>query len=281
MEDDYPVIKRIGNAIRRVLHLKAAEEITEEGIISMVSEGHEQGVIEESEAEMIHNIFEMGDKDVSDIMTHRKSIIGIEAGASLEEAAQIMLDERFSRYPVFEGDIDNIIGILHLKDVMRSLMSETQSITIKETMRAPYFVPNTQNIDTLFKEMQYKKVHMAVVIDEYGQTDGIVAMEDVIEEIVGNILDEYDVDEEFIRETGNHTYIMRGLTPLEIIEDVLEIKFEEKDFDTLNGLLISKLERIPAAGETTVVELYDHRFEVISVENNMIQYVAVSSLEEE
>jgi len=279
MEDDYPIMKRIGSAIRRVFHFKAADGVTEEEIISMVSEGHEQGVLEESEAEMIHNIFELGDKDVSDIMTHRKSIIGIDANTALEEAAHIMLDERFSRYPVYEGDIDNVIGILHLKDVMRSLMNEEETKTIREIIREPYFVPNTQNVDVLFKEMQHKKVHMAVVIDEYGQTDGIVAMEDFIEEIVGNILDEYDIDEEFIRETGNHTYIMRGLTPLEAIEDVLDIKFEEKDFDTLNGLIISKLERIPISGETTVIELYKYRFEVISVENNMIQYVAVSALD--
>jgi len=278
MEDDHSIIKRIGNAIRRALHLKTADGVTEEEIISMVSEGHEQGVLEESEAEMIHNIFELGDKDVSDIMTHRKSILGIDANIDLQEAAQIMLNEQFSRYPVFEGDIDNVIGILHLKDVMRSIMNEEHKETIRDIMREPYFVPNTQNIDVLFKEMQHKKVHMAVVIDEYGQTDGLVAMEDFIEEIVGNILDEYDIDEEFIRETGNHTYIMRGLTPLEAIEDVLDIKFEEKDFDTLNGLIISKLERIPMSNETTVIELYNYRFEVISVENNMIQYVAVSSL---
>lgn len=278
MEDDYPIIKRIGSAIRRVLHLETAEGVTEEEIISMVSEGHEQGVLEQSEAEMIHNIFELGDKDVSDIMTHRKSILGIDAKTDLEEAAHIMLNEQFSRYPVFEDDIDNIIGILHLKDVMRNLMNEEHAKTIRDVMREPYFVPNTQNIDILFKEMQHKKVHMAVVIDEYGQTDGIVAMEDFIEEIVGNILDEYDIDEDFIRETSEHTYIMRGLTPLEAIEDTLGIKFEEKDFDTLNGLIISKLERIPVLGETTAIELYNYRFEVISVKNNTIESVAVSRI---
>lgn len=146
------------------------ENVTEEEIIMMVSEGHEQGVIEASEAEMISNIFKFDDKEVADIMTHRRHICAVDCELSLSEAAELMARERYSRYPVFENDTDNIIGILHLKDVMRLIVSGETDASIKEVMRKPVFVPDTQNINSLFREMQAKKVHMAIVVDEYGQS---------------------------------------------------------------------------------------------------------------
>lgn len=260
---------------------KASEEsVTEEEIIMMVSEGHEQGVLEANEAEMINNIFEFNDKEVSDIMTHRRKIVGVDVDMDISEAASLMLKERFSRYPVYEGDIENIIGILHLKDLMRAIMEEDRTPeNIREIMRQPYYVPDTQNIDSLFKEMQQKKMHMAIVIDEYGQTAGIVAMEDILEEIVGNIFDEYDVDESYIQPLCEDSWIIRGIAPLDEVGDVLGVEsLDEGEFDTLNGLLVSRLEHIPSDEEKASVETAGYRFEVLSVKNNMIQEVKVTNI---
>ena len=252
------------------------ENVTEEEIIMMVSEGHEQGVIEASEAEMISNIFEFDDKEVSDIMTHRRHICAIDSRLSLQEAAEFMAKERYSRYPVYEDDTDNIIGILHLKDVMRLIVSNETNMRIKDVMRKPFFVPDTQNINVLFKDMQAKKVHMAIVVDEYGQSCGLVAMEDILEEIVGNILDEYDQDEDYIQVIGG-SYLMKGLTPLEDISDRLGITFDD-DFETLNGLMISKLERIPTTSEFASIDLDGYTFKVMSVKDNAISLVKVTKI---
>ena len=241
------------------------ENVTEEEIIMMVSEGHEQGVIEASEAEMISNIFKFDDKEVSDIMTHRRHICAVDCSLSLSEAAEIMARERYSRYPVFENDTDNIIGILHLKDVMRLIVSGETDTSIKEVMRKPVFVPDTQNINSLFREMQAKKMHMAIVVDEYGQSCGLVAMEDILEEIVGNILDEYDPDEDNIQIIGG-AYLMKGLTPL------------EDNFETLNGLLISKLEHIPQNNEFASIDIDGYTFKVMNVKDNAISLVKVTKI---
>ena len=244
------------------------ENVTEEEIIMMVSEGHEQGVIEASEAEMISNIFKFDDKEVSDIMTHRRHICAVDCSLSLSEAAEIMARERYSRYPVFENDTDNIIGILHLKDVMRLIVSGETDASIKEVMRKPVFVPDTQNINSLFREMQAKKMHMAIVVDEYGQSCGLVAMEDILEEIVGNILDEYDPDEDNIQIIGG-AYLMKGLTPLEDIT---------RNFETLNGLLISKLEHIPQNNEFASIDIDGYTFKVMNVKDNAISLVKVTKI---
>lgn len=252
------------------------ENVTEEEIIMMVSEGHEQGVIEASEAEMISNIFEFDDKEVSDIMTHRRHICAINSSMSMQEAAELMARERYSRYPVFEGDVDNIVGILHLKDVMRLIVSGKIDTPIQDIMRKPFFVPDTQNINALFKDMQARKVHMAIVVDEYGQSCGLVAMEDILEEIVGNIFDEYDQDEDYIQIIGG-AYLMKGLTPLDEISDRLGITFDD-DFDTLNGLLISTLDRIPEPNEFASVDIGGYTFKIMAVKDNAISLVKVTKI---
>ncbi|MCR5755554.1 MAG: hemolysin family protein, partial [Acetatifactor sp.] len=196
-----------------LLGLRSGEEeneVTEEEIIDMVNEGHEQGVIQASEAELITNIFEYGDKEAQDIMTHRNDIIAIEANTSLKEAISFMLEEKNSRYPVYEENIDHIIGILHLKDAFRmQAQGKDDSVAVSKMrglLRKPLFVPQTKNIDELFKKMQSEKIQMVIVVNEYGQTDGLIAMEDILEEIVGNILDEYDDDAEYIEQKGLNEY---------------------------------------------------------------------------
>lgn len=264
---------------------KDEADVTEEEIISMVNEGHEQGLIQASEAEMISNIFEFGDKEVRDIMTNRKHMVAIDADMVLQEAITFMLEGKNSRYPVYEESIDHIIGILHLKDAMRFHTDDDKLNTpLKELeglMREPCFVPQTKNIDELFQEMQAEKLQMAIVVDEYGQTAGLVAMEDILEEIVGNILDEYDEDNEYIEEKGDDSYCVEGKTPLEELEERLGISFEEEAFETLNGFLISKMDKIPEPDEEFDVDYKGFNFKILSVENKMIQSVLVTRLPQE
>ena len=218
------------------------DSVTEEDIMLMVNEGHEQGVLEAGEAEMITNIVELGDKDAGDIMTRRKQIVALDVSMTLREAvAYILTEGSNSRFPVYDEDIDDIKGILHLRDTLSCAQKEEnldkRLDEVEGLLRTPHFIPETRNINLLFKEMQSQKIHMEIVVDEYGQTAGIVTMEDILEEIVGNILDEYDEDEELISRKADGSLIFDGLTPLEDVGKELEIEFEEEDyenFDTLN-----------------------------------------------
>ncbi len=274
--------------ILRIFGVKSDQDmadVTEEEIISMVNEGHEQGLIEASEAEMITNIFEMGDKEAQDIMTHRSHIVALDGNKTLKEAIEIMLHERNSRYPVYEENIDHIIGILHLKDAVRihedEAMLERPIKDIQEQLREAVFIPQTRKIDDLFKDMQSRKLQMVIVVDEYGQTAGLVAMEDILEEIVGNIMDEYDEDTRYIEQTSQDEYVMDGITPLEELEERFGISFHDDNFETLNGFLISKMDRIPEEDEQFEVNVEGYRFKVLSVEHNMVQSVLVTKLPKE
>ncbi len=272
--------------ILRLFGIRADEgeaDVTEEEIINIINEGHEQGVIQASEAQMISNIFAFGDKEVQDIMTHRNSIVAIDAGLSLKEAIDLMLSGTNSRYPVYEENIDHIIGILHLKDAMRFQRDEENTDRpLRETeglLREAWFVPQTKNIDELFREMQAQKQQMAVVVDEYGQTDGLVAMEDILEEIVGNILDEYDTDSDSLQEEkGKDQYVLEGKNRLEELEGLLDVSFADEQCETLNGFLISRLDRIPEPDEQFDVDYGGYNFKILSVENKMIQRVLVTRL---
>lgn len=261
------------------------DDVTEEEIISMVNEGHEQGVLEENEAEMINNIFELGDKEAQDIMTHRKNIVAVDGKMSLRQALEFMLDGKNSRFPVYEENIDNIIGILHLKDAMKyHTKGKYDSWLVKDIpnlIRPAVFIPETRNISQLFTSMQTKKLQMVMVADEYGQTAGLVALEDILEEIVGNIQDEYDVEEDLIRPSEDGGFIMDGMAPLEDVEESLGIELEEEDFETLNGFLIAKLDRIPSENEHSVIEAGGYAFRILSVAHRMIQKVRVTKLLEE
>ena len=228
----------------------------------MVNEGHDQGVLEASEAEMITNIFEFDDKVASDIMTHRKNVVALESTMTLKETVDFIVKEaNNSRFPVYEEDIDNIVGVLHMRDVLYFAEQEEyldRPISqIDGLLRSAHFAPEAKNINALFKEMQSEKIHMEIVIDEYGQTAGIVTMEDILEEIVGNIMDEYDNEEPDIVVKENGSFQLSGMTPLDDVEDALEMEFDEDDkdnFDTLNGFLISP--EIAPTGQT--LEHFEH-----------------------
>ena len=246
---------------------------------------HEDEMDEEMQKEaagLIRNIFRYMDKDAKDIMTHRKNIVAIDGDWSLEEALQFMLNERFSRFPVYQEDIDEIIGIIHLRDATSGNLDKSKRQCpvkdLEEYLRPVTYIPETKSIDTLFKEMQAAKNHMVVVLDEYGQTSGLVAMEDILEEIVGNILDEYDEEDEMIKKQNDGSMIVNGLTELEDLEDLIPVTFDKEDYETLNGFLIDKLEHIPGEDEACVVDYGGYRFTVLQIDNNIIQTVKIEKV---
>ena len=271
---------------KKITRKDKQEDISEE-IMDMVNESHEQGVIKESEAEMISNIFEFGEKQAEDVMIHRKNIVALDASFTIEQAFNFVMEENFSRYPVYSEDIDNVIGILHIRDLLKAyVLDENKNKTLQELgknlMFEAYCIPETRNISALFKEMKLKKTHMAVVVDEYGQTTGIVTMEDILEEIVGNIFDEYDDEEEQIVLKEDGSFIMDGQTTLEDVEDKLGIEFLCEDVDTLNGFLILELGKIPSKeDEGFSVECGNYNFTIHNVNNKMVDKVLVTQAKEE
>lgn len=265
---------RLGMAVLGIKPEDLEEDVTEDEIMSIVDEGNEKGVIEDSEAEMIHNIMDLDEKEVRDIMTHFKKVVAIDADTGFEDAIHFMLKESYSRFPLYEGNIDNIIGILNLKDMADYYVSEgNRNIEIKELSREPYLVPDTQSIDILLGEMQKRKTHMAVAIDEYGQTAGIVTLEDIVEEIIGNILDEYDVDEKMIIRQGRERFLIRGLAKLDDISEELGVDLTHDDFETINGLIISLLGHLPGPMERGTILYRGWNFHVLDVRNKMIRFV--------
>ncbi len=260
-------------------------EYTEEDVISMVAESQEQGNILASEAEMIQNIFEFDEKDAKDIMINRTGIVAIDGESTFREAIDCFNENRVSRIPVYMEDLDNIIGIVHIKEVLKySTMPEYYEKKLHdfpELMQPAEFVPETHSINTLFTQMQIKKSHMVIVVDEYGQTSGIVTMEDILEEIVGNIQDEHDEEEKSVREVRPDTFLMQGSTPLDEVSETLGTDFKSEDFETLNGLLTDQIGRVPEENEHFTVELSGFRFDVLNVKNRIIQDVRVTPITED
>ena len=281
------LIRLLSNLVIRIFGIdphRKEDEVTEEEIISMVDEAHEQGVIQENEAEMIQNIFEFGETVARDIMTHRKNIVALDGDLFLEDALKIMLEESYSRYPVYQGDIDNIIGIIHLKDAMKQLTFKQMGLIavcdVPDLVRKVEVIPETRNIDSVFQYMQTKKAHMVIVVDEYGQTAGLVAMEDILEEIVGNIQDEYDDEEEFIVHQFDDSILMDGLTPLELVGEVLHVDFENEECETLNGYLTYLLDHVPNEEDQEVCAK-GFSFQILKVEKHIIKKVRVEKLTDE
>lgn len=258
------------------------DDVTEEEIISMVREGHEQGTILASEAELIHNVFEFDDKEVKDIMTHRKNIVSLDGNMSFIDAIEFIIDTGKSRFPVYENDVDNIIGVLHIKDAFTFFeKNEVYRSSIKDIdglIRPVDFIPETVNINDLFKKMQSKKSHLAMVVDEYGQISGLIAMEDILEELVGNIEDEHDEEENYIRKNDDETFIMDGMTEFSDVKEALSLPVEDDAYETLNGFIISLSDKIPEEGDKTVISAYGYRFSVMSVEDKVIKQVMIKKL---
>lgn len=256
----------------------------EEEILSIIDEGHKHGAIMADEALMISNIFEFGDKEAREIMRFRKKIVGIDVQTPLKEAIPFMLDQVYSRFPVYEEDIDNIIGVVHIKDVLRAYWEnpQDQETGLRQISSDPFYVHETKEVSDLFKEMQSEKIHMAIVIDEYGQTEGLVCMEDILEIIVGKIMDEYDVEEhEIINLSKEGDYLVQGMTRLDEIGETLGIEFPDEDIETLNGFLVNQIGRLPVDNEEVSVIYENYEFKAIDIFDHVFRQIKITKHPEE
>lgn len=254
------------------------EIITEEEIRMMVDAGEEKGVIQGTEKEMIDNIFEFDDTLVSEVMTHRTDVVAIPVNSSARDALKIIIREKYTRIPVFDETIDDIIGTIHVKDILKYFddNDNIKDFDLKKAMRKPYFVPESKKTDELLKDLQKNKVHMAIVVDEYGGTAGLITIEDLIEQIVGNIFDEYDEEEKEIEKLDECTYLINGTADLELVKDQLEVELPTEDYDTLSGFVVGQLGRIPTeADEMPEIEYNGLLFKVQEIEEKRISKIKV------
>lgn len=254
------------------------ESITEEEIRMMVDVGEEEGTIHETEKVMINNIFEFNNKIVADSMTHRTDMETLPINASLNEVLTFIKEKKYSRTPVYDETIDNIVGILYSKDIIKTLneFGQMTNFDLKTILREAYHVPSSKRIDELFKEFQKSKNHVAIVLDEYGGTAGLVSLEDLLEEIVGNIFDEDDEIEYGIKKINENTYIANGMTNLEEISSHLDINLPLEEFDTLSGFIIGKLGSIPSKIEKPVMSYLGYEFMVLEADSKRISKVKIS-----
>ena len=255
------------------------ENITEEEIRMMVDVGQEKGVIQCDEKEMIDNIFNFDDTFVSEVMTHRIDMISLPIDATIDKVMDIAVNDEFTRIPIYEENVDHIIGILHIKDLLYYVKHKSHDdFDLRNIIREPYFVPDTKKTDELFRELQQSKTHMAIVIDEYGGTAGIVTIEDLLEEIVGNIFDEYDIVENEIEVIDDKTFVVDGSINIEKVEEILNVEIESEDCDTISGFIIEQLGRIPDKEEKPQIEYKDVIFKVLKLKNKRILKIEITML---
>lgn len=278
-----PFVKILSLSTNAVVRLfgfdpNADEEIvTEEEIRMMVDVGEEKGVIENLQKEMINNIFEFDDIDVSDIMTHRTDMVAVEDTDTLKDVVDLSIEHGYSRIPVYHEDQDNIIGIVYIKDLLKYISSDNfpESDSPREYMRNAYYVPFSKSCGSLFDEMTEKRVQMAVVVDEYGGTAGIITLEDLIEAIVGNIQDEYDNEEEEIVEEGENIFTIDGTAYIEEVNELVGDIIPEGDYDTLGGFLISNLGFLPKDEDKNELQFENLKFTILNVDERRIGKVRV------
>lgn len=250
--------------------------VTEEDIRSLVDAGEEEGIIEMEEREMIQNIFEIDDLKVADVMVPRIDIFALPKETKLSEVLETAIDFGFSRIPVYDDTIDNIIGILYVKDLIPIALDKTkepEKTTIDQIMREAHYIPETKLINVLLKELQNKKIHMAIVLDEYGGTEGLITIEDILEEIVGEIFDEYDSEIDLIKKVGLNRYIIQGEVSLEEINDLFQSDLPDEDFDSLGGYIFSTLGRIPEQEDT--IHASNLKMKVLGMENRRVTQIEV------
>ena len=259
-----------------------ASEVTEEEILNLVDIGEEAGAIEATEKEMIENVFEFNNTTAEDIMVHRTNIDAIWIGDGVDDILKLIAETGHSRFPVYDESLDDIKGILNAKRFLLNLRSENPK-PLTELITPPFFVPELVKADALFREMQAKKFHIAIVVDEYGGTGGLLTMEDLIEEIVGNIYDEFDEQPspEIIPQ-GDNLWRISGQASLEDVAEVLSLRIpEENDFETLGGLIFSGLTTIPADGEKPIVDAMGMHIEVTEIVDRRVEWANVSLLASE
>lgn len=259
------------NAISKLFGVTGEEQdtVTEEEIKMLINEGKENGTIEEEETEMINNVFEFNDKVVSEIMVSRTEIFALDMNLTISEVIDELSEEkRYSRIPVYDETIDEIKGIVYVKDIL--LSQKNKNVKIKSIMKEAYFVPENKLVNELFEDLRKNKKQIAIVVDEYGGTAGMVTMEDILEEIVGEIYDEYDKEQTKYKKIDENTYLIEGNVAIYDVEKILGIEIEEGEYDTLAGYLIEQLGRIPKENEKPVVETKEATYKIEKVKDKKI-----------
>lgn len=262
----------VTNSISKLFGVGENEEesVTEEEIKMMVDQGEEKGTIKEEEKELINNVFEFNDITVSEIMKHRKDIFAVDINISNDELMEELSKEeyRYSRIPVYDETIDEIKGILYIKDVLKNIGKK--NFKVKNVVKDAYFVSQTRLINEVFKELQKNKMQIAIIIDEYGGTAGLITMEDILEELVGDIYDEYDKEEKEFEKIDENTYIIVGSMPIYDVNKLLNANIPEGDYDTLSGFLQEKLGRIPEEEEKPIIETKEVTYKIEKYEDKRI-----------
>ncbi len=264
------------NIVSKIFGVTENDEstVTEEEIRMMVDAGQEKGTIQKDEKEMINNVFELNDRTVSEIMTDRTNMFAVDENMSIGEVIEELTEERgYSRIPVYDETIDEIKGVVYLRDIL--LSNKNRNTKIKSLIKDAYFVPETKRINELFKEFQKNKKQIAIVVDEYGGTAGVVTMEDILEEIVGEIYDEYDTQTEKYEKIDENTFLVDGSISIYELEKILDIEIPDGDYDTLSGYILEELGRIPTAKEKPVIETDNAIYKVEKFEDNRIVSVKV------
>jgi len=272
-------LTKSANFVSKIFGIKDEKnEMTEEELRMLVIGSGD--AIKDSEKEMIRNVLDFDDQFVSEVMTHRTEVFAVDVNLEFDKIIEKIMHEGFSRVPFYQENIDNIIGILHTKDLFAYLISnEKKNINIKSLLRKAYFIPETMKTSKLFKEMQKSKTHMAIVIDEFGGTSGIITIEDLLEEIVGNIFDEYDETIVEIEKINDKLYLIDGLTNIDDVENEINADLPIDEYDTLSGFIIGILGRLPEKGEKISIDYNNFNFEVISYDKRIIRKVKISKLE--
>lgn len=262
------------NGVSKLFGISGTDEetVTEEEIRMMVDVGEEKGSIKEEERELINNVFEFNDKVVSEIMIHRKDIYAIDINSDIDNILKELDEYKYSRIPVYEENIDNIVGMLFIKDLLANV-NKREKVKIAKIIREPYFVSENKPIDELFRDLQKNKHQLAIVLDEYGGTAGLVTMEDIIEELVGNIFDEYDEEEKEFEKIDDNTFLISGSVSIHDLRKILGVEIPEGEYDTLSGYLIELLGRIPSDDEKPVIETKRVTYKIEDYEEKRILWV--------
>lgn len=250
--------------------------ISEEELKYIVTEGRDKGIFEKTEAEIIHSVFEFTDTTVKRAMTPRTEIVGLEIGSNQNTVLRTVTEEGYSRLPVYRENLDHILGVIHAKDVI-NILQHSELIILEDIIRKPYFVPDSMKISELLREFQRKRVQMAIVLDEFGGTAGVITLEDILEEIVGEIEDEYDEERKEVEILSDGSVIVKGSIPLGELNDKLKLRLPEEKFLTLTGLIINSLGRIPLLEEK--IELFDLNFIILEKEGHHLRKIKISRKE--
>ena len=263
--------------------MSEAPFITEDELVFVVEIGKKEGILEKEEGEFLSRILDMKNTDVREIMVPRVDMVCIEDEKNLLDLIELIKDEQFSRIPVYHETVDNIVGICYAKDVLSVIdnmnFKDLDKAKVREIMRDVFFVPETMKISSLLKDFKKRKVHMAIVVDEFGGTSGIVTLEDILEYIVGEIMDEYDTDEiSGIKKLGENLYVIDAKVPIADLEREIGVKFPKTEFETIGGYLLELFERVPKVGEEMDVGKF--HFKILAASRNRIDKIEVSIREE-